>query len=113
MRTAARAAVAAAARPWHLKAPSARSLAKRSPSAAAGPLLSPAASCCLVLESLVWPAYCGANCSNLSDPSPRSFRKPELRAPAFYFATSKSSPALPDNPEERLVQVLSSDAAGD
>ena len=46
-------------------------------------LLSPAASCCSVLASSAWPAYCAASCSNSTDPSPRSYQKPEPSAPAF------------------------------
>src|SRR5208283_3899751 len=52
------------ARQCHPKVPSARSIRRRSLSPAAGALLSPAASCCLVQESLALLAYCGGSCSD-------------------------------------------------
>src|SRR5271157_517325 len=83
MRTAARAAAGQAARRLPPRVPTARFPRKLSQSAGARPLLSPAASCCLVPESLALPAYCVASCSNQKRPTPPPFRertrKPERK----------------------------------
>ncbi len=69
------------------RAPWARFLRKPSQSTPAAPiplLLSPAASCCLVLASWAWPEYCVASCSKQHRPSLVTDR-PESRSASSGF----------------------------